>query len=155
MCGSAKSLTLRFMPGIIDLSPVLCEQFFKAKPILFSPFLIVEQRTRFEVLSLNPRQFLNVLLEAAMSSGGFGPGPKKETVYSGPSPPQSGNTGYSGAASKPAGETVYGGPSAPGATVYNPAPQNNADVANAAQNEKVGKAANIFYLIAGLSLVNT
>src|SRR5207244_11576342 len=61
----------------------------------------------------------------------------------------------SGAAGKPAGETVYGGPNAPGGTVYNPARQNNANVASAAQNEKVGKAANIFYLIAGLSLVNT
>lgn len=29
----AKGLTFRFVTGIVDFSPVLCQQFFKVKPI--------------------------------------------------------------------------------------------------------------------------
>lgn len=83
-----------------------------------------------------------------MSSSSFGQGPKKETIYSGPAPSTQG--------------TVYNGPSVPG-TVYSGAPAPTAYRPSAAQ--PVGTAAqahphshragNLFFLIAGLSLVNT
>src|SRR5438874_597607 len=41
--GPAKSLAVRFVPGIINLSPVLCQQLFEAKPRLFPDALRIGQ----------------------------------------------------------------------------------------------------------------
>ena len=105
-----------------------------------------------------------------------GPIPKKETVYSGPPVPNKQGTVYSGPA--PAtGSTVYNGPGArtttansggpvyggpaPGGTVYSPA-GNNGTVyharptaqAMAQPNSAATKGAGLFFLIAGLSVLN-
>src|SRR5215469_3992120 len=103
-----------------------------------------------------------------------GPGAKKETVYSGPSPQpkqssgpsasSSGNTVYGGPAPK-AAETVYNGPGAgstvygnqpASGTVYNPARQGAvARPAQAAANAAPSKAGSVFFIIAGFSAINT
>jgi hypothetical protein len=102
-----------------------------------------------------------------------GPAPKKETVYSGPplqdnrgtvshAPlPGMGGTVYTGPAPK-AGGTVYNGSasggsvySGPGSgTVYNPRQGNAAPAASAARSGAT-KGAGFFFLIAGLSVLNT
>jgi len=110
-----------------------------------------------------------------MSNTTFGPGAKKETVYSGPSPQpkqssgpsasSGGSTVYGGPAPKTAGtvynglgsgSTVYGNQPA-SATVYNPARQGAAarpvQPANAAPVPS--KAGSVFFLIAGFSAINT
>jgi len=114
-----------------------------------------------------------------MSNTITGPGAKKETVYSGPTPqprqssgpsaPASsgGSTVYGGPAPKTAGGTVYNGLGAGGTvygnqpaagTVYNPARQGAAarpvqPAANAAPAPS--KAGSVFFLIAGFSAINT
>ena len=93
-----------------------------------------------------------------MPSGEFGQGPKKETVYNGPSPVMGGN--YAGTATKPIKETVYGGPGA-GNTVYGGPGSGGATygptrtIPVAANTAAVAKAANVFFLIAVFSLANT
>lgn len=105
-----------------------------------------------------------------MSNTIIGPGAKKETVYSGPSPQpkqsggpsaaaSSGGTVYGGPAPRPAGgtvyngmgtgSTVYGNQQAPG-TVYSPARP-----VQAGANPGSSKAGTIFYAIAGFSVLNT
>jgi hypothetical protein len=111
-----------------------------------------------------------------MSNTITGPGAKKETVYSGPSPQQnqsggpsaassSGSTVYGGPAPKPAGGTVYSGvgtgstvygnqPAA--GTVYSPARQGAAgSPAHTAANPAPSKAGSVFFVIAGFSAINT
>ena len=102
-----------------------------------------------------------------------GPGAKKETVYSGPSPQpkqssgpsaSSGSTVYGGPAPKAAetvyngpgtGSTVYGSQPASG-TVYNPARQGaGARPAQASANPAPSKAGSVFFIIAGFSAINT
>jgi hypothetical protein len=95
-----------------------------------------------------------------MPNEGFGQGPKKETVYGGPavaSPqgtvyggppmPSSGGTVYGGPPAQTGGGTVYGGPSA--GTVPRPIGDKSA------VHPQTNKAANAFFIIAGLSAVNT
>lgn len=112
-----------------------------------------------------------------MSNTITGPGAKKETVYSGPSPQQnqssspsapassSGNTVYGGTAPKAAagtvyngmgsGSTVYGNQPAAG-TVYNPARQGAAgSPSQTAANPAPSKAGSVFFVIAGFSAINT
>jgi len=111
-----------------------------------------------------------------MSNTTFGPGAKKETVYSGPTPqprqssgpsaPASsgGSTVYGGPAPKAAG-TVYNGLGAGGtvygnqetsATVYNPARQGAAArQVQPAAAPAPSKAGSVFFLIAGFSAINT
>ena len=105
-----------------------------------------------------------------MSNTTFGPGArtKKETVYNGPGPEprqangpsaqDSGGTVYGSVPTAPnasfnnglgAGGTVYNNPGA-AATVYNPPRQNPAQTA-----APTGAKGNIFYLIAGFSVINT
>jgi len=110
-----------------------------------------------------------------MSNTITGPGAKKETVYSGPSPQprqssgasasSSGSTVYGGPAPKPAGGTVYNGLGAgstvygnqPAAgTVYSPARQGAAgSPAQTAANPAPSKAGSVFFIIAGFSAINT
>ena len=105
-----------------------------------------------------------------------GPIPKKETVYSGPPVRNSQATGYNGPAPATGG-TVYNGPEArtaaakSGGTVYNgptpggtgySGPGNSGTVYNPRQNSQpvappntaATKGAGLFFLIAGLSVVN-
>jgi hypothetical protein len=83
-----------------------------------------------------------------MSSSSFGQGPKKETIYSGPVPSTQG-TVYNGPSG---GGTAYNG--APAATAYRPAVAQ--PIGTAAQaNPHSHKAGNLFFLIAGLSVLNT
>jgi len=109
-----------------------------------------------------------------MSNTTFGPGAKKETVYSGPSPQprqssgpsasSGGSTVYGGPAPKAAG-TVYNGLGAGGtvygnqetsATVYNPARQGAAArQVQPAAAPAPSKAGSVFFLIAGFSAINT
>jgi len=109
-----------------------------------------------------------------MSNTTFGPGAKKETVYSGPSPQprqssgpsasSGGSTVYGGPAPKAAG-TVYNGLGASGtvygnqetsATVYNPARQGSAArPVQPAATPSPSKAGSVFFLIAGFSAINT
>ena len=110
-----------------------------------------------------------------MSNTTIGPGAKKETVYSGPSPqqkqssgpsvpaPSSGSTVYGGAAPKAAGtvyngmgtgSTVYGNQPAAG-TVYSPARRGAvARPVQPAANAGSSKAGSVFFLIAGFSAIN-
>jgi len=112
-----------------------------------------------------------------MSNTTFGPGAKKETVYSGPSPQpkqssgasasasSSGSTVYGGSAPKSAAGTVYNGLGAgstvygnqqPAATVYSPARQGAAaGPAQAGANAGSSKAGSVFFIIAGFSAINT
>jgi hypothetical protein len=111
-----------------------------------------------------------------MSNTITGPGAKKETVYSGPSPqprqssgasatPSSGNTVYGGPAPKSAGETVYNGLGAgstvygnqpASGTVYSPARQGAAaGPSQAGANAGSSKAGSVFFIIAGFSAINT
>jgi hypothetical protein len=114
-----------------------------------------------------------------MSNTITGPGAKKETVYSGPSPQpkqssgastsaasaSGGSTVYGGTAPKPAGGTVYNGMGAGGTvygnepaagTVYNPARQGAAgSPSQTAANAAPSKAGAVFFVIAGLSAINT
>jgi len=112
-----------------------------------------------------------------MSNTITGPGAKKETVYSGPTPqprqssgpsaPASsgGSTVYGGPAPKTAGGTVYNGLGAGGTvygnqpaagTVYNPARQGAAArPAQPAAAPAPSKAGSVFFLIAGFSAINT
>jgi hypothetical protein len=111
-----------------------------------------------------------------MSNTIIGPGAKKETVYSGPSPQprqssgpsasaSSGSTVYGGPAPKPAAGTVYNGPGAgntdygnqPAAgTVYSPARQGAAaSPSQTAANPTPSKAGSVFFVIAGFSAINT
>jgi len=111
-----------------------------------------------------------------MSNTITGPGAKKETVYSGPSPQpkqstgpsaasSSGSTVYGGPAPKPAGGTVYSGVGTgstvygnqpAGGTVYSPARQGAAaSPARTAANPAPSKAGSVFFVIAGFSAINT
>src|SRR5690349_3273260 len=111
-----------------------------------------------------------------MSNTITGPGAKKETVYSGPSPQpkqsagpsaasSGGSTVYGGPAPKAAGGTVYSGVGTgstvygnqPGAgTVYNPARQGAAaGPSQTAANPAPSKAGSVFFVIAGFSAINT
>jgi hypothetical protein len=110
-----------------------------------------------------------------MSNTITGPGAKKETVYSGPSPqprqssgasatPSSGSTVYGGPAPKAAGGTVYNGLGAGGTvygnqqaagTVYSAARQGAAaGPAQAGANAGSSKAGSVFFIIAGFSTIN-
>jgi hypothetical protein len=84
-----------------------------------------------------------------MSNAGFGQGPKKETVYGGPAPAAQG-TVYGG---PPVGGTVYNGGST--GTVYRPASQAAPAGSQTAAPGQTSKAGNLFFLIAGLSVLNT
>src|SRR5207245_8282279 len=75
------------------------------------------------------------------------------TVYNGPPVQTGGGTVYNGPASG-AGGTVYNGP-ATGGTTYNPTPQGAPAGAKPATPPQMGGIGNIFFLIAGLSLLNT
>ncbi|HLJ28435.1 MAG TPA: hypothetical protein VKY85_17110 [Candidatus Angelobacter sp.] len=97
-----------------------------------------------------------------MSSTGFGQGPKKETVYNGPTAAMGSASAYGGVATKPVKETVYGDPGAPGTlyggsgaggTVYNPAKSAGAR-AETVPSDTLKKTANVFFVIAGFSLIN-
>jgi hypothetical protein len=112
-----------------------------------------------------------------MSNTFTGPGAKKETVYSGPTPqpkqsggpsasaPSGGSTVYGGPAPKTAGGTVYNGLGAgstvygnqnAAGTVYNPARQGAAArPAQAGANAAPSKAGAVFFIIAGFSAINT
>jgi hypothetical protein len=80
-----------------------------------------------------------------MSNTITGPGAKKETVYSGPSPQQNQSSGPSASASS--GSTVYGGtaPKPAGGTVYN----------GMGAGGTPSKAGSVFFVIAGFSAINT
>ena len=95
-----------------------------------------------------------------------GPATRKETVYNGPSPansgtvyngasPATGSSVYNGPAPRPAGTagTVYGGP-VPGGTVYNPR-QLPGQQPVAATHSGGAKGAGFLFLIAGFSVLNT
>lgn len=86
-------------------------------------------------------------------------GPKKETVYNGPSVPMPMNGSYGAAtAVQPKKETIYNGP-VPGATVYNPA--RNGTPKPAGRNREIPdsegflRMGNLFFAIAGISLFNS
>ncbi len=85
-----------------------------------------------------------------MSSAGFGQGPKKETVYGGPAPATGQGTAYGGFS--PTG-TAYNGAPAAGSVYRAPTTQPAAGATQAPVHS--GKAAGLFFLIAGLSVVNT
>jgi hypothetical protein len=95
-----------------------------------------------------------------MSTSGFGQGPKKETVYSGPAPSPRQGTVYGGPSIQTAGGTVYNGPS-PGGTVYNGpttgavASRPMAGTATTSTNVAAAKGARLFYVIAGFTGINT
>jgi hypothetical protein len=112
-----------------------------------------------------------------MSNTTYGPGAKKETVYSGPSPQPKQSSGPSAPASS-GGSTVYGGtaPNANGGTVYNgmgtgstvygnqqtagtvfsPARQSaTTPTAQASASAAPSKAGSVFFVIAGFSAINT
>jgi hypothetical protein len=101
-----------------------------------------------------------------------GPAPKKETVYNGPSPGANAGTVYNGPSAT--GGTVYNGPapnagsksySGPAAgalhsgsrsgTVYNPRQTTAQQQPAAGQHSGTAKASVFFFLIAGLSVLNT
>jgi hypothetical protein len=113
-----------------------------------------------------------------MSNTTIGPGAKKETVYSGPSPQPKQSSGPSASASASSGgSTVYGGPAPKAAgtvynglgagstvygnqpaagTVYNPARQGAAArPAQVGANGAPSKAGSVFFIIAGFSAINT
>jgi hypothetical protein len=112
-----------------------------------------------------------------MSDTITGPGAKKETVYSGPSPQPKQSSGPSASASASSGgSTVYGGsaPKAAGtvyngmgtgstvygnqpasSTVYNPRQGAAARPAQSAGNAAPSKAGSVFFIIAGFSAINT
>jgi hypothetical protein len=112
-----------------------------------------------------------------MSDTTFGPGAKKETVYSGPSPQPKQSSGPSASASASSGgSTVYGGtaPKAAGTvyngsgagsmvydnqpasgTVYNPRQGAAAHPAQPGANATPSKAGSVFFIIAGFSAINT
>lgn len=85
-------------------------------------------------------------------SNGLGPGPKNETVYSGPAPAVSTGTVYGG---PPLTGSAYNG-AAP-ATVYRPpAPVGSPAATPSTAAPRVGhKVGNLFFLIAGLSVLNS
>src|SRR5437879_3401352 len=85
-----------------------------------------------------------------MSSAGFGQGPKKETIYEGPTPTTTQGTSYNGFS--PNGPVGNGGPAA--GTVYRPPAAQPTDAAALAQAHG-HRAGNLFFLIAGLSVLNT
>lgn len=105
-----------------------------------------------------------------MSNTTFDPGAKKETVYNGPGPEprqanapsaSTGGTVYGSVPSAPnasfnnglgAGSTVYNNPG-PSSTIYNPPRQNAVRTVTPATSG--GVKGNIFYLIAGFSVINT
>jgi hypothetical protein len=82
--------------------------------------------------------------------------PKQSTVYNGP-PPAAGGTVYQGPTPQVGGTktggTVYGGSGGAG-TVYNPR-QTSAQQQAAPASHSETKAAGIFFLIAGFSIINT
>jgi len=107
-----------------------------------------------------------------MANVTFGPGTKKETVYSGPAPQTNQGTVYNGPSPAAAGGTVYGGPapqtgetvyggpnstaySGPGSpgTVYNPRQTASQPVVKS--NAAATKGASIFFVIAAFSVINT
>jgi hypothetical protein len=102
-----------------------------------------------------------------MSASEFGEGPKKETVYSGPTPGTQG-TVYSGPSVQTGAGTVYNGPAVgtvyngppSGGTVYNGAPGPVAGSALggyrvAAVNVGAVKGARIFYVLAAFTTLRT
>src|SRR5215471_2638561 len=93
-----------------------------------------------------------------MSSGGFGQGTNKGTVYGGPAPTGQG-TVYGGTSVKTSEGTVYNGPV--GGTVYQgptATPSIGARSATATpvtSNAAAVRGAKIFYLIAGMTVLRT
>lgn len=87
-----------------------------------------------------------------MATTNYGPGSKKETVYSGPSPGTAG-TVYSGPTPQGTVGTVYQGPT-PGGTVYRK-PATMVTLMPQPDPQAFRKAGNTFFLVAVLSLVNT
>lgn len=99
-------------------------------------------------------------------SNGFGQSPKKQTVYSGPTPNLGQGTVYSGPTIQSREGTVYDGPAMPprGGVAYNGPDSGGATptlsqiIAAKAASASAGhaqKTGNVFFLIAGLSLLNT
>jgi len=90
-------------------------------------------------------------------SSGFGQGPKKETVYSGPALDVKQAPVYNSMAPASGGGTVYNGPT-PGGTTYNgPARAASPPIAQppAAQvSTGATKGAGIFFVIAGFTAIN-
>lgn len=84
-----------------------------------------------------------------MAGTTFGQGGKTGTVYSGPAPAATG-TVYSGPAPTPAGGTVYNGPAVSAAPARQGARQ-----ANVSSGVAAAKGANIFFLIAAFTGINT
>lgn len=104
-----------------------------------------------------------------MSNGGFGQGPKKETLYSGPVPTPGQGTAYAGPAPSTGVGTVYNGP-ALGGTVYHGSTSGGAAYKGsptgvlpsrptagpaAARSGAGAKGASIFFLIAAFTGINT
>jgi hypothetical protein len=84
-------------------------------------------------------------------SDGFGQSPKKDTVYSGPTPPMD-NQAFAKAPTSGTTGTVYGGPSPTQGTVYGASSSTRAAApASAGMDPAVIKGANWFFWIAGLS----
>lgn len=89
-----------------------------------------------------------------MSNQVIGSGPKKETVYGGPSNSPQTSPAYNQQAAASGGGTVYGGPT-PGGTVRNgasPAASQSRTSASASTGDARGAA--IFYVIAGFTAAN-
>ena len=90
-------------------------------------------------------------------SDGFGQGPKKETVYSGPTPGMDNKAFAQGPAPATTG-TVYSGPSSTQGTVYG-GPSSTTPIAKApapsGMDPAVLRSANWFFYIAALSLVSS
>jgi hypothetical protein len=84
-------------------------------------------------------------------SNGFGQSPKKQTVYSGPAIKTIEGTVYNGPAVAPRGGTVYNGDSGAG-HAYSPARRPGGSLAASGHAHKTGS---VFFLIAGLSMLNT
>lgn len=85
-----------------------------------------------------------------MSSGEFGQGPKKETIYGGPTPTAAQGTTYGGFS--PTGTSSNGAPTA--GTVYRPPVAQPTD-SGAITHTHGHRAGGLFFLIAGLSVVNS
>jgi hypothetical protein len=90
-------------------------------------------------------------------SSGFGQGPKKETVYSGPALGVKQAPAYNSMATASGGGTVYNGPT-PGGTTYSgparPAAPPVAQPPAAQTSTGATKGAGIFFVIAGFTAIN-
>jgi hypothetical protein len=91
-------------------------------------------------------------------SDGFGQGPKKETVYGGPTPPAMDNQAFANPATPGTTGTVYSGPSTTQGTVYGGSTSTTAPKTAPTQtgiSPRALNSANWFFWIAGLSLINS